>query len=310
MDETDGGARTNVSKHTPVRGPNPLLVKELRSRMRGVRAVVILTVYLLLMGCLASLVYLLAVEGSAYSGVADTSDIGKAVFYTIVVLEILMAALVTPSLTAGSISGERERKTYEMLRTTLLPARKLVYGKLGSALIYIMLLVLVATPLKGLAFMLGGVTPGEFVLALELILMTSLAFGTIGLFFSSITHSSRASMALTNTVVLLLLLGLPIAALISESAFGLLAYGYGYGMGPSWAEELSAAAVFILLCLSPPGAAVLSAVILAEDGSYWTYDLLPTLRLPSGWIVFTAAYLLLTGLLLLLAISRVRRQDR
>ena len=36
---------------------NPLLTKELRGRMRGARAFVVLTVYLLLISCVASIIY-------------------------------------------------------------------------------------------------------------------------------------------------------------------------------------------------------------------------------------------------------------
>ena len=39
------------------RESNPLLLKELRGRMRGARAFVVLTVYLLLLSCFTSIIY-------------------------------------------------------------------------------------------------------------------------------------------------------------------------------------------------------------------------------------------------------------
>ena len=39
------------------RESNPLLIKELRGRMRGPRAFIVLTVYLLLLSCFTSIIY-------------------------------------------------------------------------------------------------------------------------------------------------------------------------------------------------------------------------------------------------------------
>ena len=141
---------------------NPVVLKELRGRMRGPRAFIVLTLYLLLMSGFVALLYLVYIA-SVNSAVSGNSGqlVGKFVFGAVVGIELLLVCFIAPAFTAGAISGERERQTYDLLRTTLLPAQALVLGKLASALSYMLLLLVAAFPLQSLAFLLGGVGPEE-----------------------------------------------------------------------------------------------------------------------------------------------------
>jgi ABC-2 type transport system permease protein len=174
------------------RESNPLLIKELRGRMRGARAFVVLTVYLLLLSCFTSIIYYAyAASARGPGGRSEMAYLGKTVFASVVLIEIFMVTFITPAFTAGAISGERERKTYDLLRTTLLPAHRLVSGKLASALTYMFLLILAAVPLESLAFVLGGVVVEELALALVVLLVSAFAFAAVGIFFSSLVRTAR-----------------------------------------------------------------------------------------------------------------------
>jgi|YNPNPStandDraft_1061719.scaffolds.fasta_scaffold00392_7 ABC-type transport system involved in multi-copper enzyme maturation permease subunit len=282
--------------------PNPVLVKELRGRMRGARAFIMLTMYLLLLGCFMLSVY------SAYADDltgADMTELGRTTFLVITLIEILMATFIAPAFTAGAISGERERQTYELLRTTLLPARKLVYGKLLSALTYMFLLIMVAVPLESLAFIWGGVMVEEMVVALVLLLVTAISFAAIGLFFSSIVRSTHSSTVLSYIAVLLLAVVLPILLSI------LLAPGIDNGM--SWTAYL----MFLALSISPITAAVITEGLIEENILYFWWDSLfynphttTHVPVPLPWIIYTLFWLAITAILLSVTISRVRAQEK
>src|SRR5258708_26930719 len=152
---------------------NPVVLKELRGRMRGPRAFVVLTVYLILMSGFARLIYYLYSSSLDFQGAAAGGTIGRWLFSSIVAVELFLVAFIAPTFTAGAISGERERQTYDLLRTTLLPARSLVVGKLISALSYILLLLLAAIPLQSIAFLFGGVTEAEVILSLVILVITA-----------------------------------------------------------------------------------------------------------------------------------------
>ncbi len=169
---------------------NPIVLKELRGRMRGWRAPVILTIQLVVVSCFTVLLYLLVVESSATSGTATIGQtLGQALFYSVYMLLLLLVVFLSPAFTAGALSGERERKTLDLLVTTLLPPRALVLGKLLSALAYILLLILVALPIQSLAMMFGGVVLAEMVIGTLMLLVTALVTGAVGMFISSLMRS-------------------------------------------------------------------------------------------------------------------------
>lgn len=296
------------------RESNPILIKELRGRMRGARAFVVLTVYLLLLTCFTSLIYYVYVANTSGPSVAsEMSNLGKIIFSSVVLIEIFTVTFITPAFTAGAISGERERKTYELLRTTLLSARKLVTGKLTATLTYVLLLILAAVPMEGLAFVFGGVTPGELGAALILLLATALAFAAIGITGSSFLRTTRASNTLASVTATLLTIGLPVLIL---TVMGLVdALWYDTADSLPWIAE--AALVYLgYFCvgLSPVSAAIGTEIILDDQNSllYFWHNIDSTHRvlIPSFWIIYTVNYLLLALILLLIAVLRVRRQEK
>jgi hypothetical protein len=308
-------------KRRRLRASNPVLLKELRGRMRGARAFIVLTVYLLLLSCFTTIIYY-AYSSSTRTpgGGPEMAYMGKVVFAGVVLIEIFMVTFVTPAFTAGAISGERERQTYELLRATLLPARRLVTGKLASALTYMLLLVLAAIPLQSLAFMLGGVTLEELGLASLLLLVTVFAFGAIGVLFSALTRKTLVSTVLTYVTALLVMVGFPVLLVLSAALFDAFIYGYGVGSVasspvPHWLLEAAALyALYIGAGLSPLSAAVLTEVVLEEQGTIWFFvqsiDSAHDVLLPSPWMVYVVVYVGLALLALLLAVLRVRRQER
>src|SRR4249919_4098892 len=89
-------------------------VKELRGRMRGRRAFVILSLYLLLLGGFTWMVEVIMERtystgfggGSAFA----TAAIGQGIFAALLMLETLLVVFLAPMSTAGSISLEREKQ--------------------------------------------------------------------------------------------------------------------------------------------------------------------------------------------------------
>jgi ABC-2 type transport system permease protein len=192
---------------------NPIIHKELRARMRGWRAVVILIAQLVVLSCFASLIYFTVAEGSGTTSSGTIGQMmGQSLFYSTYMLLLVLVVFLSPAFTAGTISGERERKTLDLLITTLLPTRALVLGKLGSALAYMVILILVALPIQSLALMFGGVIFAEMVIGTVLLLVTALIAGAIGTFVSSLIRSSIASTVLTYGTILMLTVGLPVVA--------------------------------------------------------------------------------------------------
>ena len=300
----------------PRRELNPLLAKELRGQMRGARAFVVLTAYLLILSCVAAVIYA-SQTVDPYLPVhrPDMAALGKAIFASVVLMEIFPVTFVAPALTSGAISGERERKTYDLLRTTLLSARALVVGKLASAVMYLLLLILAAVPLEGLAFVLGGVVIEELVLALVILVVTALAFSAIGLVFSAFSRTTRGATGLAYATTVTVTVVLPILlAIVATVGLALVVPGSD---GPGYSWGVQAVLIYLLYLgagLSPVATAVVTHTLLEEQGTMWIYwmEVDASHRIPilSPWIVYTVIYVGLTVVLVALAARRIRENDQ
>jgi ABC-type transport system involved in multi-copper enzyme maturation permease subunit len=176
---------------------NPVLVKELRGRMRGPRAYLFLTGTLALLGVVTYGLYRLARLSTQYMGGGPPGAvIGQGVFTGLVFLTLLIICAIAPSFTAGAISGEHEHKTFDMLMATPLRPASVLFGKLVASLSYVALLVLAAVPLASLSYVFGGVATEDMLQALLLLLGYALTFSVIGLFFSALfRRTGRATVA-------------------------------------------------------------------------------------------------------------------
>jgi ABC-type transport system involved in multi-copper enzyme maturation permease subunit len=288
---------------------NPVIIKELRGRMRGWRAMVVLVIYLLVLSLITWLTYLAIGGMNSAVGGAATAQIGKGIFGVLVVFQAIMVSLLTPAFTAGSITSEREQKTYDLLMTTLLPARSVIFGKLGSALAFVALLIVSTVPLESLAFMFGGVSPEEIILSQVVMLMAALMFASIGIFWSSALRSSVASNVLTYGTILFQMLGIPFFYFIVINILGVFTLSPA-GQGLSQTEGfwyLSG----VVLSMQPIIAMVISETLYLGGQPLFIYS---TDKLLSGhsllvispWLIFCVEALLVSIVLVWLSVRLVR----
>ena len=160
---------------------NPVLIKELRGRMRGARAFVLLTIYLLILSGVTLLFYAAIADVSA-SDLNAGRQIGKGLFLLIATVSLIEVCLITPALTAGGIAGEKERQTYDLLVSSLLSPWQIAWGKLGAALSFALLMILTVGYIPFvLPLLLKGVTvdPAKIAHTLVLLMVLPLAAGLL-----------------------------------------------------------------------------------------------------------------------------------
>ena len=193
---------------------NPIIVKEIRSRMRGPRAFITLTVMLLVMGGIMAAALQIFMTISRYNTVLSP-QIGQAMFASLAFLILFMVCAITPAVTSGAISSEKEKQTYEMLMATPLSPTRILWGKLISAMSYVLLLLFASVPLASLVFLFGGVAPADMLRALLILLVVAVTLGILGMFMSALFgRTGRATVASFISVVVLMLGPMFIAVLV------------------------------------------------------------------------------------------------
>jgi ABC-type transport system involved in multi-copper enzyme maturation permease subunit len=194
-------------------GITAIIVKELRGRMRGRRAFIVLTIHVLLLTLLAWMFLRLNEESLANQGsfggqaTYASASVGRGIFIGLMMLQTLMVAVLAPAATAGAISSEREHQTLELLAVTPISSLAIVLGKLFSALAWLFVLILASIPVTALVFVFGGVAPDDMLRAYVVLFATVIGLGSVGIFFSTLTRRTGASTGLTFVATLAVVVG-------------------------------------------------------------------------------------------------------
>ncbi len=247
---------------------NPIIEKEIRSRMRSWRAPALLTLYLGLLGAVGYQTLSVLARDHALTGGAgmNPAQMGVQIFAVLAAMELLLISFMTPALTAGAISGERERQTLDLLLCTRVRPTAIVTGKLLSSLLFVLLLLLASVPLFSAVFLFGGVELDQVLSIVAIGLVTAVVLGSLGLFFSVVAQRSTAATVGSYALALLLLVGTLLA---------------GYAVRPSTAAGANARPAPPLFVLANPIVALGSSLPQGAHIGSLSFPTLASFRGPS-----------------------------
>lgn len=287
---------------------NPIIIKELRGRMRGRRAFVVLIVYLLIVSLLTAGIYqtlIMRADGRSSTNTDFRQNMGKAVFGSVIGFELLLIGFIGPALTAGAITGERERQTLDLLRTTLISSRTLVLGKLASSCAFLLLLVLAAIPIEALAFILGGVGLEELFVSSLLLLVNIFFFCALGILCSSFSKRTLTATIASYSIILVSLIA---TALIF---YGFIQYGDKVYRYDTPERDLLNITIWYFCATNTPLTAYISQFFLMEEHVF-IYGLSPfgkNIYLFSPWVLHVPLAAIISSIMVLVSILRVNKPE-
>jgi hypothetical protein len=152
---------------------NPIVVKELRQAVQSRFVVAVLIIFLLLQ--LAWIGIQLLVVG--FQGRLDSIEFqgGREVFTALQVILLATCMLFLPLYTATRLAAERNEANTDLLFITTISPRKIVSGKLISAMVLALLIFSACTPFMALTYYLRGIDWPSifFVLAIDFVVVTA-----------------------------------------------------------------------------------------------------------------------------------------
>ena len=185
---------------------NPVVASELKIKMRGWRTAASVTFYLGIMLLISYLFFNLTFNNMySYRNTFDANNsIGLQIYTMLAILQFALIILITPAQTAGSISGEREKQTLDLLLCTKMPPFSIIMGKLISSMSFIFLLIIASIPIFSLALLFGGIAPGDIVMLFVFYMITAFAIGSIGIFCSVIFKRTVSSTVVSYLTIFVL----------------------------------------------------------------------------------------------------------
>ncbi len=175
---------------------NPVLQRELLVNLRMHRAFLLLFFYQLL---LAGVVLLAWPQGSRLEANAEAARRLVDLFF---LGQYILASLMAPSFASAAITGEKERKTYEMLLASPLKPSAIVLGKLLASLAHLAILIFTSLPIVVLCLPLGGVSVYEVLAAYVGLTVSVITFGMISIACSSYFRRTAAALVASYLLIL------------------------------------------------------------------------------------------------------------
>jgi len=200
---------------------NPIVAKEYRSRMRTWRSPLTITIHVLILGGVGWAVFsVIANTMTSFGSGFSPSSMGITIFTFLVLFQVALLAFITPALTAGAISGERERQTIDLLFVTPLAPFSIIWGKLLASMSFVVLLIVLSVPIFSLVFLFGGIERDQVIAAFALTAVTAMTLGFLGVAFSTIFRRTLAATVASYGAAFVLLVGSPAFGLIFPTEYG------------------------------------------------------------------------------------------
>ena len=177
---------------------NPVLQRELLVNLRMPRAFVLLLMYQVL---LAAVVYF-AWPANTTLDLSENPESTRQLVNLFFLGQYILASLMAPSFAAGAVTGEKERKTYEMLLASPLRPEAIVMGKLVAALTHLAILIFASLPIVMLCLPLGGVSFYEVLAAYVALISSVVMFGMISVACGSFFKRTSASLVVSYLLIL------------------------------------------------------------------------------------------------------------
>jgi ABC-type transport system involved in multi-copper enzyme maturation permease subunit len=130
-------------------------------------------------------------------GTNELANFGAEFFTTFIVMQFLVVVLLTPVYVAGTICVDKERKILEFLFATDLRNREIIFGKLASRVLTLLLFVLVGLPILAFVQLFGGVDPEQLLACTVATIVTVIGLSSLGIWFSTQLKKARDAIMLT-----------------------------------------------------------------------------------------------------------------
>ena len=267
------------------RSLNPVLMKELKLRFRNAKSFSGIVFYLIAL-TLFIFSFLAIVTSFAHYGFFRPSE-SFILFCCLAALQMGLVLFMTPALTAGAISTEREKQTLNILLTTTQSSAQIILGKLWSSVAFLALILIATLPFYSIVFLFGGVSPGQVLSVFFFFLLTMFSLGSVGILFSTITKKTVVSMISTYGVAIFLTVFTFIFFLVGVSA--------GNNEGTHYLS-------YIWISLNP---FAIMLGILSPDISLGIAEMTQVSQ--SSWPLYTIVYVVIGIVSLIIATKKLRQ---
>lgn len=276
---------------------NPIYRKETKTGARTMKIAAILVLFNSILALVSFLMFYGTINGIRGIGVLDYSGLVD-LYTTMAYIEFGIVILLVPALTAGSVTGEKERRTLDIMLAGNVRTITVVTGKLMACMQFILITVVSSFPVLSIVFVYGGIRFVNLLEFLAVILVAGFFFGSMGILCSCICKKTTVAVIASYTGLL---------------GFVVLTYGIVYGtgkLGESMAYMKSIQGNVFCIMLINPAATIVELISRQLDtvnglDRMLFYHAPENSRLMNNWTLYSVAVQAAAGVVFQLLASWV-----
>lgn len=185
---------------------NPVYKNELKMSARSVQLPVLAVVFNSVLSVVTLIALYIIRRWYIVNGTASYRSM-MMLYVCILTIEVGLLCLFVPSAAGGSIAGERERQTLDILLASRMTVRQITIGKLLSCISMALLLVITSIPVLAITSMYGGMHLDVLYQSAAYVGFFILFIGSIGVFCSCRFKKTTYASISAYGMILVLTLG-------------------------------------------------------------------------------------------------------
>lgn len=198
---------------------NPVYKNELKMSARSMQLPVLAVIFNSILSVVA-LIVLYSIRQMYMNGGGQPYNSMMMLYVVILTIEVVLLCLFVPSAAGGSIAGERERQTLDILLASRMTVREIVTGKLLSCISMAVLLVVTSIPILAVTAMYGGMQLGTLYQSAAYVGFFILFVGSIGVFCSCRFKKTTYASISAYGILIALTIGTGLLVFLLNIVFG------------------------------------------------------------------------------------------
>ena len=225
---------------------NPIVKKDVRVQSRSMKICFGVFAYVLILALAFFLAMFVIEENNVYSSENIYSQLVW-LYPILAVTQLIILGVIVPVRTASSISGEKERQTFDIMMTTGMTPFSVILGKVMTAIVQSMLFIAASLPIMALSFVVGGMSWGYLFWFFAIALLVSFFSASIGIFCSSLCKRSVSAVIMSYGFYILFFLVTAVPAIL----YGIYSVNLLYANGVASSRYSYGENAYLPLMLNP-----------------------------------------------------------
>ncbi|MBQ2753746.1 MAG: ABC transporter permease [Firmicutes bacterium] len=154
------------------------------------------------------------------------------------IMQLVLIIIIVPAITGGSINGERERQTFDLMLVSRMKPFSIVAGKLLAGIAVVILMIIASAPVFAITIQFGGASVKDVLLLMLYFMFSAVCLGSVSILFSALIKKSAVSMVLVYVLAGVLTFGTLVVFILYADYHWMMAGDYP----PVWIYKLVMAA--------------------------------------------------------------------